>query len=525
MHRDASPPPRRATAGMGLTPGQGMASVVLIALIWGLIGTHHFLGAIRYGFICSYLLAGSFRLASSLVPPTHAPCAGHLSVTPEDRLPRFTIILALYREAGMVRQLLRAMERIDYPASRIQIIAALERDDPETLAACRFWGDGLGLQFAFGSGVEPRTKPRALNAALSVATGDVVVVYDAEDQPHPGQLREVARIFQEGPANLAVVQAPLRIVCSRGASELERQFALEYAIHFYLTLPFMARLGAPFPLGGTSNHIRRSALLEVGGWDAWNVTEDADMGFRLAAAGYRMTVSTLETLENAPSILGAWVCQRSRWIKGHLQTLGVHSRVGHGMGVGGLCSMGMTLGLGVASAATHGPFLLLILTNLLLVTLGGGRVWLSTLDEVVALGGWGAATLALTIGARRMGGDFGWRSIALAPICWGLQSIAFVRALWQLWMTPYKWDKTEHSPVDIADWGASALDGTAANGLSGRGVQNLAQNRRSRHHPAHAPLVRLRAAGQRRWSQAGALRTPDSGQARAAVLLETPAER
>ena len=88
----------------------------------------------------------------------------------------------------------------------------------------------------------------------------------------------------------------------------------------------LARWGLVFPLGGTSNHFKTAALREIGAWDPYYVTEDADVGFRLAAAGYRLGVIQRPTWETAPTTWGQWFPQRARWIKGHMQTLAVHGR-------------------------------------------------------------------------------------------------------------------------------------------------------------------------------------------------------
>ncbi|MFT5774722.1 glycosyltransferase family 2 protein [Hyphomonas sp.] len=167
----------------------------------------------------------------------------------------------------------------------------------------------------------PRTKPRALNYGLARARGAYVVVYDAEDRPDPRQLREAVAAFVRGvgTSRLACVQAPL-VGMPEGGGWLSAQWALEYAIQFGRILPALARLGLPIALGGTSNHFNRARLIEAGGWDAWNVTEDADLGLRLARRGARVGMIAPPTLEAPPEQMGVWLAQRSRWLKGLLQT-------------------------------------------------------------------------------------------------------------------------------------------------------------------------------------------------------------
>ena len=176
----------------------------------------------------------------------------------------------------MVCQLIERLSRIDYPSDKLQGFLLLEAHDQATIAVARAAVRPSWLELLLIPPGSPQTKPRALNSGLALATGALLTVYDAEDTPDPLQLREAAARFAADPTGrLACLQAPLRI--RAGRLFLERQFAAEYASLFETALPGMARLGLPFPLGGTSNHFRVDALRAVGGWDAWNVTEDADL--------------------------------------------------------------------------------------------------------------------------------------------------------------------------------------------------------------------------------------------------------
>ena len=170
----------------------------------------------------------------------------------------------------------------------------------------------------------PRTKPRALNVALPLARGDFVTVYDAEDVPHPNQLRLAVETFARVPLDIGCLQARL-VIDNTGDSWVTRFFTIEYATLFYVINPGLSRLDMPVPLGGTSNHFRRNVLQRLRGWDAWNVTEDADLGIRLALAGYRIGDLPSPTLEEAPATLDAWMNQRTRWMKGFMQVCVTHS--------------------------------------------------------------------------------------------------------------------------------------------------------------------------------------------------------
>ena len=236
------------------------------------------------------------------------------------------MLAALHDEAAVTGQLIERLARIDYPADRLQGLLLLEAHDHATIAAALGARRPPWLDILLIPAGAPQTKPRALNCGLALATGDLLAVYDAEDEPHPLQLREAAaRFAADAAGGLACLQAPLRI--RQGpAAFLDRQFAAEYASLFESTLPGMARLGLPFPLGGSSNHFRVDALRAVGGWDAWNVTEDADLGFRLWEDGWRAGVIRHPTIESAPGGLDNWLPQRARWLKGYMQTWGVHTR-------------------------------------------------------------------------------------------------------------------------------------------------------------------------------------------------------
>lgn len=322
----------------------------------------------------------------------------------------------------------------------------LEAHDATTLAAVEAAPRPDWLRVLIAPPGAPQTKPRALNFALTQATGAFLTIYDAEDAPHPAQLREAAARFMQDPA-LGCLQAPLRIKDRSHAPRsafLDRQFALEYASLFEVTLRGMARLGLPFPLGGTSNHIRMTALRQAGGWDAYNVTEDADLGFRLWRNGWRLGVVASPTLETPPGPFDRWLPQRTRWLKGYMQTWGVHTREPFGLGLRGLAAFVMTVGTAIVSALAHAPALAW-LSSAVLVGLASG---LSPAVPVTAIGvlmmGAIAAWMGCAVGARRAGLGYGLADMAGAPLYWSLLSLAFLHAAWRLVTEPFVWDKTPH---------------------------------------------------------------------------------
>lgn len=367
--------------------------------------------------------------------------------------PRYTIIAALYDEAAVVAQLVERLGRIAYPEDRLEGFLALEADDSATIAAALAAERPDWLKILIVPPGSPKTKPRALNYALSVAQGDLVTIYDAEDDPDPLQLQEAAARFAAEGDDLICLQAPLRIQRrdkrNSASPFLDAQFAAEYAALFEVTLPAMAALGLPFPLGGTSNHFRASALRALGGWDAWNVTEDADLGFRIWRAGGRLGVLERPTYETPPGALRLWLPQRTRWLKGHLQTLAVHTRSLSGMGWRGWAALTLTLGAGCASAAVHAASIAWIGAVALTSLMSGKLPPAPPLGMSVLIAGVVTAWLAMVTGAQRAGIRFGVREMAAAPAYWCLLSLAFVHALYRLIIEPHRWDKTPHAP-DLA---------------------------------------------------------------------------
>lgn len=221
-----------------------------IFLALGLFARDALVLGLHAAFVAAFLGVGCVKLAACLTPRLKAS-APWLA----DRdLPPYTVIAPLYREAGVAAQLAGNLARLDYPRDRLQALIVLEEDDPDTLAAFLALDLPAFIQVLVAPNGAPRTKPRACNVALQRAVGSLVVIFDAEDAPHPLQLREAAARFAAAPRNLACLQAPLRI--DEEPDFIRAQFRLEYAAQFEVMLPAMARWGLPFPLGGTSNHFR-----------------------------------------------------------------------------------------------------------------------------------------------------------------------------------------------------------------------------------------------------------------------------
>ncbi len=369
----------------------------------------------------------------------------------EAQLPVYTVIAPLYREARVAPQLARAIDQLDYPRAKLDVIFVVEQDDRATFNALRRHGPRTPHQILVAPHGAPKTKPRAMNIAAAFARGALLVIFDAEDLPQPSQLRRAAAQFARLPAGVACLQASLCI--DNGAqSPLAALFALDYAALFDVFNKGLGVMGLPMFLGGTSNHFRIEALRQVGFWDAFNVTEDADLGLRLARAGYAVKTFASHTFEEAPLGFKALLGQRSRWLKGWMQTALAHCRDPRRL----MADLGLrrTLAaLGMFTAGFAGPLLGPPLTGLfcyraafgdLLAPQTPAEIAQSTLWCFLALSGAAAILWPLLLGMRRRGLERLWPALLLLPLWQFMLTLAAWRALFELWGRPFLWRKTEH---------------------------------------------------------------------------------
>lgn len=254
-------------------------------------------------------------------------CGHLLNRLEESDLPLYTLLLPLYRESAVAEKILKRIDRLDYPKDKLDVKLLLEADDRETRAAlqkivlppyCHVIDIPDGLL---------RTKPRACNYGLAAAKGKYSVIYDAEDAPEPDQLKKAVIAFRDHDSDgkLLCVQARLNYY-NRNQNWLTRFFTVEYSTYFDLTLGGLQAFRLPLPLGGTSNHFKTAELQSLGGWDPFNVTEDCDLGIRIYEDGCRTILLDSTTWEEANSRPWNWLRQRSRWVKGFIQTHFVHYR-------------------------------------------------------------------------------------------------------------------------------------------------------------------------------------------------------
>jgi len=376
---------------------------------------------------------------------------------PTDDLPSYTIMVPARHEPQVIERLLRSLASMDYPRHKLQVLLLLEADDAATIQAARSLGDAHLAEIVLVPPAEPRTKPKALNYGLQLATGELVTVYDAEDRPDVLQLRKAAIGLRRAPESTACLQAELRYF-NPSQNLITRWFSVEYLMWFNQLLPGLSQLGAPVPLGGTSNHFRRAVLEEVGAWDPYNVTEDADLGVRLHRQGYRTGVLSSVTFEEANSDFVNWVRQRSRWYKGYLQTLLVHlrkpRRLWRDLGPGGVAQFNLLVGGTPLIALLNPVFWLLTLAWFIGHPTGIERVFPAPIYYVGLLSWVGGnftflyAAVLVALDADRL--DLFVASL-LTPLYWVMMSVAALKAGYQLVFQPSYWEKTVHGLDRPAD--------------------------------------------------------------------------
>jgi cellulose synthase/poly-beta-1,6-N-acetylglucosamine synthase-like glycosyltransferase len=376
--------------------------------------------------------------------------AADIPDVPDTDLPRYTVLVPAFGEANVIADLVEHLGHLDYPRDRLEVLLLLEEVDKPTIEAAMRSGLPAFVRIVVVPDGQPRTKPKACNVGLNFAHGEFLVIYDAEDRPAPDQLRKAVAAFRAAPDELICLQARLSY-WNVDENALTRFFTLEYAHWFDLMLDGLAALRLPIPLGGTSNHFRVAPLRAAGAWDPHNVTEDADLGLRMAGQG--LTVSTLEstTLEEACCRPWPWIKQRTRWIKGYMQTALVHTR--HPVRFVRQAGLHGTLTLVFLVAGTPFAFLAApVLWAACLIPLLLGHA------PTVQFTGLDATTLAacsLVIGNSVMIGASALAAILrrrydlalwalLLPFYWVLHSFAAWRALGQLITKPSHWEKTPH---------------------------------------------------------------------------------
>ena len=432
--------PRRAAAALG-----GLAMVAAAAALSAPATTMRVLVVAALLAVLSNVVLRGLALAAML----RAPPAAEPPPPPPEARPVITLLVPIVDEAAIVPDLLARLARIAWPADRLDVIVLAEAWDAATIAALRAAEAPLAFRVLVVPDGAPRTKPRALNYALPFARGSIVGVYDAEDAPAPDQLARVAARFHAAPPAVACLQGLLDFYNAR-ANWMARCFAIEYAGWFRLVLPGLARMGLVIPLGGTTLFFRRAVLEAVGGWDAHNVTEDAELGVRLARAGYRTEVLDSVTHEEANAAPAPWVRQRSRWMKGYVMTWAMHARRPAALwrDLGPKRFLGVHL---LFLGAVTNALLMPVLWTLAAIPFGlphPARAWLAP-DAAPWLAGvpllLSAAVMGFSLYACRAPEHRHLRPwVVVTEAYFALASVAVVKALWELVAAPFHWDKTAH---------------------------------------------------------------------------------
>jgi cellulose synthase/poly-beta-1,6-N-acetylglucosamine synthase-like glycosyltransferase len=409
--------------------------------------------AVIVGVLCSLCVFGALAATHQALVSAAGARPGRLDASPptldDEQLPAYTVLAPLYREAIAVAGLVASLGALDYPAHLLDIKLIVRVDDDETLEALARIVLPPQFELLLLPEGRPQTKPRACNFGLRHARGELVVIFDAEDRPEPDQLRKAAAVLRAAPPEVACVQARLDL-WNPATNATTHHGACEYSVKWGMFSPGLERVGAPVPLGGTSNHFPLWLLLELGAWDEFNVTEDIDLGIRLSRLGMRTQMLDSVTYEEANSRLGNWIRQRTRWIKGWLQTWLVHMRhplaLTRELGARGSMHLHLTV-LGSIIPPLFAPFgwtlailWLLAHTGLLAPFLPGWLLWLaaSSLLYATAIGIVSAAVALRRVGYRLPAAPLVMPFFELA------KAAAAWRALWQLATRPHYWEKTAH---------------------------------------------------------------------------------
>jgi cellulose synthase/poly-beta-1,6-N-acetylglucosamine synthase-like glycosyltransferase len=367
-----------------------------------------------------------------------------------DDLPVYTIHLPVYKEDKLIRKLIWNLQSLDYPMEQLDIKLLIEEDDDKTLNAVRALDFPAIFEVLVVPFHLPKTKPKACNYGLHFSRGKYLTIYDAEDIPDTDQLKKTVFLFNKLPEHYICLQGALNYF-NRNENLLTRMFTLEYSYWFDYMLPGLGTLDIPIPLGGTSNHFKLDVLRELGAWDPFNVTEDADLGVRAFAKGYKVAIVNSTTYEEANNEPFNWIRQRSRWIKGYMQTFLVHMRnprklIGK-IGWKGFLGFNFFIGATPLTFLVY-PLLLLFFLTYLIFDLKAISplfpdwvLYVSTFNLIIG------NVLMIYVNMMAVFKRRFYELILFAlvnPVYWLMHSIAAYKGLWQLITKPFYWEKTNH---------------------------------------------------------------------------------
>jgi cellulose synthase/poly-beta-1,6-N-acetylglucosamine synthase-like glycosyltransferase len=457
--------------------GRGQAIVnsllLIVTVVCAVFWTHVTFVTLMAAMLSFYVLFVGQKFALDLISRTYvAPATNPVSVNDPD-LPTYTLFVPLYHEANMLATLVESINNLHYPKDKLQVLLLLEESDLETQAEAigmqlDDWFEIIVAPIVYIEGTKKvlKGKPKALNLGLARATGAFSVIYDAEDRPDPDQLLKAVATFRASSEEVACVQARL-FFWNEDTSWVTRFYWVEYVIHFEWVLPGLAKMGFIPPLGGTSNHFRTDVLRKIaihptklpkgsegiGGWDPYNVTEDAELAGALALNGYRVKIIDSVTYEEATAKLRIADPQRRRWLKGYLQTGLAYTRhpfrTARQMGFFRwfsyiLLMLGTPIslvlnpvmwGLTITYFVTRSPLIeslfppLLFYIGIALTVAGNLLLFYQMVGACLHRGGFGTVKYLL-----------------LTPVWWAFTSWSAYRVLWELARpsTRHTWNKTPH---------------------------------------------------------------------------------
>jgi cellulose synthase/poly-beta-1,6-N-acetylglucosamine synthase-like glycosyltransferase len=432
----------------------GLALVFIVALAADARLTFMVINVVAIVF---YLVFCHYKLALQFLSLHRQPQSFDLTQTPAGGWPYYTVMVPLYHEETAVPGLMAHLLAMDYPADRLQILLLVEEDDARTREAVEKAGVHSPVEVVLVPVSHPRTKPKACNHGLQHATGELLVIFDAEDRPEPDQLKKAALLFAQSAPDIVCLQAQLNYY-NRDRNWLTRFFTAEYSCWFDYCLPGLFYLDAPIPLGGTSNHFRIQALRSLGGWDPYNVTEDCDLGIRLYRNRLNTGILDSTTWEEATFRTMPWIRQRSRWVKGYIQTYLVHLREHNALlrsrGPGRMVHFHLLFGAACFCLLLN-PFYWLL--TCLWFVMGPGfmsgffPLWVLVLALVSFLVGNSVFILSSMLACLRRGY---YQLIPLClfmPIYWVLMSVGAWKGAVQLITRPFYWEKTPHEGTSTGE--------------------------------------------------------------------------
>lgn len=373
-----------------------------------------------------------------------------------DNLPIYTVLIPLYKEANMVHKIVKSMDRLLYPKDKLQILILLEEDDKETIEAFRKTELPNNFTIIVVPDGKPRTKPRACNYALQFAKGELLVIYDGEDNPEADQLLKSVSMFRQLPKNYVCLQASLTYY-NKDENWITKMFYCEYSMWFNFLIMGLARNKLPIPLGGTSNHFKIDALRGFGGWDPYCITEDCEIGLKIAAAGGEIGHLPSYTYEEAVNAPWAWIRQRTRWLSGYLYTFFRYAFKSKTI----YEKKGLKAFLVVFIFIFGTPIFSLVTLPLYILFFSWmffDPIWMRELFPYPFT--WWISWVCLIFGNASIVGFHvyavwrkGERMLSLwgltLPIYWILHSVAALRAVWHYIFDRHSWSKTSHGKSKV----------------------------------------------------------------------------